>query len=142
MVLPVLSPTSPYATAGLISPSIGEIGDDFSEVANSLAWNLSCSSSPLVKFLCLIIVILVIVATAEREAFKMNSVLKPFVYPFSKITVAVDDGMPRVEGEASEDGLLMMAFVRGEGRASLCMLVLNELLLWGHKRQYEKKMDG
>ena len=136
------SPTSLYATARLVSPAISEIGDDFSAAADSLAWSLSCSSSPLIKFLCLIIVMLAIVATAAREAFKMNNVLKPFVYPFSKMKIAVDDGIPRVEGEASEDGLLMMAFIKAEGRANLCMAALNELLLWDHKNnQREKKIN-
>ncbi len=43
-----------------------------------------------------------------KEAFKINTVLKPLVYPFSKIMLAVDEEIPRVEGEASKDGLLMM----------------------------------
>ena len=66
---------------------------------------------------------------AAREAFKMNRVLNPFVYPFSKMIVAVDGGIPRAEGEASEDGWLMIVFTKAEGRASWRMVNLNELLL-------------
>ena len=58
------------------------------------------------------------------------------------MTVAVDDGIPRVEGEASEDGLLMIVLIKAEGRASLCMVNLNELLLWNHKHQYEKENES
>ena len=78
---------------------------------------------------------------AAREAFKINKVLNPLVYPFSKMIVTVDGGIPSVEGEASEDGLLMMVFIKPEGRASLCMVDLNELLLWNHNHQREKKTD-
>ena len=66
---------------------------------------------------------------AAREAFKMNKFLNPFVYPFSKMIVAVDGGIPRVEGEASEDGLLIIVFIKAKGRASWRMVNLNELLL-------------
>ena len=130
-----------YATARLISPSIGKIGENLSAEARSLPWNLSCFSSPLVKSLCLIIVILAIVAMAAREAFKMNRVLNPFLYPFSKMVVIVDGEIPSVEGEASEDGLLMIVFIKPEGRASSCMVDLNELFLWNHNHQREKKTD-
>ena len=66
---------------------------------------------------------------ASREAFKINRVLNPFVYRFSKMIATVDGGIPSVEGEASEDGLLMIVFIKAEGRASLCMVDLKELLL-------------
>ena len=79
---------------------------------------------------------------AAREAFKINRFLNPFVYPFSKIIVTVDGGIPSVEGEASEDGLLMIVFIKPEGRASSCMVNLNELLLWNHNHQREKKTDN
>ena len=69
---------------------------------------------------------------AVREAFKINRFLKHFVYPFSKMIVTVG-GIPSVEGEASEDGLLMIVFIEAEGRASLCMVNLIELLLWNYK---------
>ena len=87
-----------YATArSIYFLQIGEIGDDFSAAAaKSLFCHLSCSSSPLVKFLCLIPAI---VAMAAREAFKINRVLNPFVYPFSKMIVTVDGGIPSVEGK-------------------------------------------
>jgi len=123
------APLNAYATARLISTSIDEIGDDFPASDNLLPWNLSCSSSPLVKSWCLIIEILAIVAMAARKAFKINTVLKPFVYPFSRMISAVDDGMPRVEGEANEDGLLIIFFIKAEGRARLCIVNLIELLL-------------
>ena len=69
----------------------------------------------------------------------MNRFLNPFVYPFSKIMVTVDGGIPSVEGEASEDGLLMIVPIKPEGKASLCMVTLSELLLLNNKYQREKK---
>lgn len=125
-----------------ISTSVGEDGDNIL-AAESLPWRLSCSSSPLVKFLCLIIVMLAIVAMAAREAFKMNTVLKPSVYPFFKIMLAVDDGIPRIEGKASNDGSSMMVLVKVEGRESLWRMSLNELLLLeADKLQWKKEMKG
>ena len=79
---------------------------------------------------------------AAREAFKMNRVLNPLVYPFSKMIVTVDGGIPSVEGEASEDGLLMIVLIKPEGRASSCMVNLSELLLLSHKHRREKKTDN
>lgn len=52
------------------------------------------------------------------------------------MSLAVDDRIPRVEGEVNEYGSLMMVFIKAEGRASLCMVALNELLL---RRQYERR---
>ena len=118
------------------NPTVGENRNDFSAAANSMAWRSSCFSSALAKSFCLIIVILAIVAMAAREAFRMNTILKPFEYPFSMMSLAVDDRIPRVEGEVNEYGSLMMVFIKAEGRASLCMVALNELLL---RRQYERR---
>ena len=85
---------------------------------------------------------LAIVAMAAREAFKMNGFLNPFVNPFSKIMVTVDGGIPSVDGEASEDGLLMIVPIKSKGKASVCMVNLSELLLLNNKYQREKKTDN
>ena len=35
----------------------------------------------------------------------------------------------------------MIVFIKAEGGASLCMVDLNELLLWNHKHQREEKNE-
>ena len=56
--------------------------------------------------------------------------------------ITVDGGIPSVEGEASKDGLLMIVFIKAEGRASSCMVNLNELLLLNHKHQRQRRLNA
>lgn len=70
-----------------------------------------------------------IVATADKLAFKMNTVLKPFTYPCSRMNVACFCEMLTDVGCDSRAGSSIILLMRSSGNDSPCIEERRVLLL-------------